>query len=671
MSFWAGVASGFKDAKAAKAEKEELEARRAERAETFEYNKGRDEKADARYATEQAENLRRWQLGHDIQVKTYDENKAWRESQAEREQGNLDRTFTTNEKWKNKEWAQGVDKWKFTKDQAKEATEHSNKLFNMALDKFEYSKDRDVVQDAMNYRAEARAVAEALRVKEAQTFNEEMATKNFEMREDQFEEQMRAAGVSEDLAKKGFDLKVEQLEIARTTQLLSMIPSSLTDTMSGDGKGSAGSKGHAMSKEAMVKGSKIFKAEYSNLSDEAKESDFFKAAANSPATQATLMAFVEAQAKKGNTVTLDELPKYFKYAGSTEGQGTAKAKETIDSLMSGEMDLKDKDAFVKGLMSLKNYKPSEELFIQTSSPDDLKTKSEKIKYWETAIETDAYRKLDSFAPDDRRKIDNALTGLQRKERRTESLDILASYGLGMDAVTENNMADIGVIKSYYGDKLDAPVEAEELPETLVEELPETILEEEPNTRTPFASFDEAQAAIKEGFTGKYSVGGKPYKTEGVSLDSDHPLNTDKVTDEDLMEAELLEMKKFEEEDNLKESGAAEKYFNQQADGLDRMGKGTTEEQVEGSRPGEREIDTDTFVDRSFQGEGDEAMDLEGASAEIVSEKIFDVVDSVPPRTPKKNRVEWAVKEFKKRYTNALMSDEEIEVRIESLLSSNQ
>ncbi len=49
MSFWAGVASGFKDAKAAKAEKEELEARRAERAETFEYNKGRDEKADARY----------------------------------------------------------------------------------------------------------------------------------------------------------------------------------------------------------------------------------------------------------------------------------------------------------------------------------------------------------------------------------------------------------------------------------------------------------------------------------------------------------------------------------------------------------------------------------------------------------------------------------------------
>ena len=33
----------------------------------------------------------------------------------------------------------------------------------------------------------------------------------------------------------------------------------------------------------------------------------------------------------------------------------------------------------------------------------------------------------------------------------------------MDAVTENNMADIGVIKSYYGDKLDAPEVIEKKP----------------------------------------------------------------------------------------------------------------------------------------------------------------------------------------------------------------
>ena len=70
MSFWAGVASGFKDAKAAKAEKEELEARRAERQSTFEYNKGRDEKLDARYEKDQAESLRRWELNYKATVET-------------------------------------------------------------------------------------------------------------------------------------------------------------------------------------------------------------------------------------------------------------------------------------------------------------------------------------------------------------------------------------------------------------------------------------------------------------------------------------------------------------------------------------------------------------------------------------------------------------------------
>ena len=177
--------------------------------------------------------------------------------------------------------------------------------------------------------------------KERDKVGDAVAEENRQFRLKQFENQVKQQGITNDQWEATFNLKKEEIELQRTSQLLSMIPSSLSDTMGGSGKGSAGSKGHAMSKEAMVQGSKLFKAEYSTLSDEAKESDFFKAAANSPATQATLMAFVEAQAKKGNTVNLEELPKYFKYAGSTEGQGSAKAKETIDALMSGEMDVND------------------------------------------------------------------------------------------------------------------------------------------------------------------------------------------------------------------------------------------------------------------------------------------------------------------------------------------
>ena len=171
---------------------------------TFEYNKGRDEKLDSRYEKDQAESLRRWELNYKATLDNTKSNREFRDKKFETDQANIDRTFTTNEQWKNKEWSLGMDKWDFTKDQAKEATEHSNKLYNMALDKFEYSQDRDVVQDALNFRAEARTVAEALRVREAQTFTQEMADKNFEMREKQFEEQMRAAGVSEELSTERF-----------------------------------------------------------------------------------------------------------------------------------------------------------------------------------------------------------------------------------------------------------------------------------------------------------------------------------------------------------------------------------------------------------------------------------------------------------------------------------
>jgi hypothetical protein len=562
MSFWAGVASGFKDAKAAKAEKDELEARRAERKEAFEYGKSRDEIGDKRYKDEQKEIRRKWQVG--------------------------------------------VDQWE-----------------------------------------------------------------------------------------RSFGLQEDEIMLKRTSQLLSMIPSSLSDIMGGSGKGSAGSKGHAMSKEAMVQGSKLFKADYAKLSDEAKESDFFKAAANSPATQATLMAFVEAQAKKGNTVTLDELPKYFRYAGSTEGQGGAKAKETIDSLMSGEMDLQDKDAFIKGLMSLKNYKPSEELFAQTGTPDDLKTKNEKVSYWETAIEADAYRKLDTFPHDDRRKIDNALTGLQRKERRTKSLDVLASYGLGMDTVKANNMQDIDLIQSYYGNLLNEKEAVVEQPQKVVGEQPAEvgktgIVENSFSNPTVFNSTDDIQEARLKGFSGFVKMGDKVFEVDPYSEEENYPNaepagmgTTPVVTDEDrerlnieAMEAELEEMKKFEEGDNLKkDKGAIGNFVDKQAEALSTMGKGVSDEQAEGNRRGEKKIDLDTFVDRSFQGEGtvEEPMDLTKANATVVGDKVFDVVDSIPPRTPKKNRVKWAMEEFKKRYKNATvhMSEDEIEARIKSLVNSNQ
>lgn len=680
MSFWAGVASGFKDAKASKAEKDELEARRAERKETFEYNRKRDETNDANTKAFRNQQQSNWEIKNDREIVTFNQNRDDRLALQDQNQKNLDRGFFADQKWKKSEWGMKVEKWDLTKLTAEQTKERADELFANTLDMQKYGKLRDRAVDIRKNRAEARAIAETLREIEITKFNQEIAQKNYEFREKQFVEQTRAAGVSEELAQQGFQLQKDELEIKKAKEMMSMIPASLASIIAGEGGGSAGSKGHAMSKEAMTTGSTLFKAEFAGLSDEAKESKFFKAAANSPATQATLMAFIELQAKKGNTVNLEELPKYFRHAGSTEGRGGAKAKETISALMSGEMDLNDKDSFIAGLLSLKNYKPVEELFIQTGTPDDLKTQNDKIKYWETAIETDAYRKLDTFPPEDREKINKALTGLQRRERRTKSLDVLASYNLGIDTVLNNNMQDVDIIQGYYGNALnEKPTGLRDEKDAVAEEPIVPLVDPElpSSSNATDDSVYEAKSpqefmkAKDSGYTGPIRYKGKVYdRDDSQDSGQEAMLTNDKgeqLSVEDAIAAD------FNEDSKLAEKGAVDKYFAQQSRILGDDDGTVTAESTEGFRPGQKKIDTETFVDRSFQGEptAKKPMDLTEANVEIVTSKVEDVVDSIPPRTPKSKRVEWAIKEFKKKYKNSSvhMGDDEIEVRIRSLVNS--
>jgi hypothetical protein len=658
MSFWAGVAKGFKDAKEAKAEQEELDARRAERQSTFEYTKGRDEKADERYETEQRENLRRWQATHDVAVQTQLDNKLWRESQAEREQSNIDRTFTTSQQWKNKEWALGVDKWKFTQDQAKEATAHSNKLFNMAIDKFEYSKDRDVVQDAMNYRAEARTVAEALRVKEAQTFNQEMADKNFKMREKQFKEQMRAAGVSENLAQKGFDLKKRAADLDYTKSVVGLIPASLASALSGD-------KGEVVpiGTQTTVAVSKKFTANYNTqLTKQEQESPFFKAAISSPSAQASLQAFVDAQAKKGNEVQLNELPQYFSYLGQVEGKNEEEALEIVQDMMKGD-GLENPEAMAKGLMVLKGYRPTEELFQQTGTPPDANEVTKGADIWKTAVANEARMEVGKITDEDKKdKVERALAFINKDENDARGYQILAELNYGKSIMSEFNLEKNPLVISFYPEPVekvmvDTPVEASADPN-----LPMS------SNATDDAVFEvDSVAAFREakdsGYTGPIKYKGVTYAPKAAEK-STVVLTNDAGEELDIEDALAAE---FNEEAKLKELNGIEEVFDKQAEALSTMGKSVSDEQAEGNRPGEKEIDTDTFVDRSFKGEGDGAMDLSEASTEVVTDKIMDVVDAMPPRTPKSKRKEWAMKEFRKRYSNADISEEELEVKVDTFL----
>ena len=678
MSFWAGVASGFKDAKAAKAEKEELEARRAERKETFEYNVKRDKEVDAATKAFRDQQQSNWKIKNDREVVVFNQNRDDRLAKEAQDQENFELTFSTSQEWKGKEWAQGVDKWNFTKDQAKEATAHSNKLFNLALDKFEYSQDRDVVQDALNFRAEARTVAEALRVKEAQTFNQELADKNFKLREEQFEEQMRAAGVSEDLASRGFALKERAANLDYTKSIVEMIPAPLAAALAGDdGKlVPIGSKTAAL-------GSKEFVVKYNTeLSKQEQESPFFKAALRSPTAQTTLQAFIKAQVGKGNNIKMSELPEYFSYLGQVGGKGEKEALETVKNMLKGD-GLDNPTDMAKGLLNLHVYTPTEELFEMTSVPKDATRDEKGFGIWKTATANEARLDMGKL-PDGEKKtrVEQAIAGLKLDKSNPVHYQVLAELGYGKNIQSDYNLAENPIVKSFYGEPVEADLTGggQGGGTVAIVDKDNGLPGSSESKPASFKSAEILEQARSEGFTGFAKVNGEVIKVDPLSNEEEYllasgvdrtPGKTAEEIAEEEMEAELAEMKRFEMGDNLKEEGAVAEYFGKQTDALGKMGSATTDEQAEGNRPGEREIDTEKFVDRSFQGKGEEVMDLAEANVEIVTAKVEDVVDSIPPRTPKGKRVEWAMKEFKKKYKNANvhMSDEEIEVRIASLVNS--
>lgn len=684
MSFWAGVAKGFKDAKEAKAEKEELEARRAERRETFEYNRGRDKILDERAEAKRIEDLRQWNITNDRAALIYEEGREDRLAREKLAQKNLEAKIELDEKWKKKEWGMAVEKFDFTKLTNQQAQEQTDKLYKLTIEKFKYGKLRDRAQDLRNNRAEARAIAETLRQVEITKFGQEMAEKNFNLREEQFEEQMRAAGVSEDLAQKGFDIKERAANLAYTKAIVDMIPASLKTALSGDG-----GKLAPIGTQTAVLGSQTFVKKYNTeLSKQEQESPFFKAALSSASAQTTLEAFVEAQAKKGNNITLSELPQYFSYLGQVKGKGEKEALEVVKDMMKGD-GLGDPTSMAKGLLALNVYTPTVELFQQTGIPADA-TKDEKgFGIWQTAIANEARLDMGKLPEGEKKdKVEKAVAYIKKDKSNPVGYQMLAELGYGINIQSDYNIAENKIVQSFY----EEPVEAESGNNggnngggtgggTVGGNNP--IVENSASNPALFDSPEDIQKARLEGFSGFVKMGTKVFEVDPYSEEENYPDNvpagmgtTPVTTDEDrenlrleAMEAELQELKEFEEEDNLKESNGIERVFNQQAESLSTMGKGVSEEQADGKKPGEKEIDADTFMDRSFQGEGTvkEPMDLSEAPTEVITDKIMSIVDDMPPRTPKANRKKWAMKEFRKRYSNADISEEELEVKVDTFL----
>jgi len=274
---------------------------------------------------------------------------------------------------------------------------------------------------------------------------------------------------------------------------------------------SGGDDEMTMSVKAMQVGGNEFSALLAEMGEDEQSSDFFKAAAKSPAAQATIMSFMKAQAKKSNTIKLEDMPKYFKYLGTVKGKGEKEAKEFLETIMNGDNNLGDVDSTVKGLMVLKNLKATEELFVQISAPSSITDKNAQVAFWQDAIEVEARLATDNLPAEQKATVNDALAMLRRPETKNKGIGVLAKMGFGRIAATDGNMMENSIIGSFYTSDPTTSGPASTASDldggNVVNQsaIDADIIASDQSTS--FDSWDAVTAARKEGFTGNVNVKG--------------------------------------------------------------------------------------------------------------------------------------------------------------------
>ena len=502
MSFWGGVARGFKDSEAKKerdADREERDAARLKAAEyqdkMFKYSSNRDSILDKRYEDQTRVERERHAETAALTAANRAEDTAYRAGR--------DKVGDTAAK---ETWEMTVEKWDATKDSVKQAQENADRIFNQSIKAFNATTKQYDAQSLRADSAEARAVASALYQKERDAIGDTAAATNRDDRINQWntsvEQWNKQFGLSENADARAQDA----VELARTEQILSMMPAGMSTSLGG-GKVKGASDDTSITPEAMKAGSTAFKAELANMGEDEQSSEFFEAAARSPGAQATIMGFMEAQAKKGNTIDLADMPKYFKYLGSAPGKGESEAKEFMESMISGDANIGDKDTFIKGLTAMKNFRATKEMFVQTSAPSSLTDQNQQYQTWKEAVKMEASRAARNLPPEQREDINRARSMLKIEGDSQEGMDLLASMGFGRTLAMSGNYANHPLISSYYQDtEAAAPVVADPVVADTPPQPPSPVADADVTT---FDTWEEAAAAQAKGFSGKVLIAGQP------------------------------------------------------------------------------------------------------------------------------------------------------------------
>lgn len=536
MSFWSGLARGFKDAD----EKKEREAAAEAEEQRYLGDVERQERwraqdieiAAAARAADIA--LRRDQLAWEreqfnrtqgLEEKKFElevtESEFSREAAAEaaaQQQANWDKAFDYNatrdaigdEQWQSeqdriredsaearRQWQETFD---FSKSEADAAAERWLKQFGFdqdrALSEDEwrdamhlYAVSRDAVSDAQwNKQFDyTQAQAEAAEARFRATHN--LAVDAQLTREQQFEAEMEWRQQQAATAAEQWEAEQALRESAdeRAGLAISIQLQEQLIELGAGRPGSADADGPSVSDGVAAVTAIRAELEEAGGIESLPEADqeFFNTMAGNPAAAAGVMSFVLEQREAGNDFEITRLPQVINIVGVVEARGEEAYKKFQKDFAEGNVNLSDPEAYLDGVRALRSYKPAEVLFVQSEPVRNIQDQEKMFKAWEQATIQSANATLASMDPEspEYTELHAALKATESANSRIAMRglnDLWASHGrssaelLGLD---NNNT----FLKPFFASDVDTAPTGE-TPEPVVTEP----VVEEPTVTEPVA-----------------------------------------------------------------------------------------------------------------------------------------------------------------------------------------
>jgi len=276
--------------------------------------------------------------------------------------------------------------------------DESERIQGNIENQLDYDKERHSIGDVAA--ALALEVAAGIRLygREEDAKDRDQWRENMDLKLEAFKNDLMQKGLTQDNWERAFTRQGEQQDLdqanvmfGRKLKLLEL-SDQLTKSFGGQGVSTNGSKAPASRDMGIavinIKSELGGKQGIDALPPESR--DFFDKVLGDPAAAFGVYAFIQAQRKAGNKLSITDLPKYVNLAGIVEAQGDPDAGERLRAeIMGSDPGISNIDALFDGMKEAIAYKPARLVWGILQTPKDAAGNSADLKLFNDALYTRA------------------------------------------------------------------------------------------------------------------------------------------------------------------------------------------------------------------------------------------------------------------------------------------